>query len=654
MVNLANTQWAGKNPCKISYKVDGKEILKDEITLSGDKGTSVKKLPKQTGNFPLTYEVTCEIEVGGEKVSPSPSFAARAGSITVCAVDEEGYDGAFDGMGLPYAYFQMQGVEGRFMLGAMDGLHEFKILGSHPETLVVQWDKPYVVDSWEEGSDIEGRTRKAKLKKAKIKPKIVKPAPGNDEIKAYVNLPSGTGDTHGRVLEIDVTAEDGADQTYYIKVTAGDENAQHDDAKNTGLMSSGITGFNSSGKVTKGSKKLNSKGEGSFSVNLGHCGGDLFTIEVGGTDACQDHKLVLRTWRRVYVQLSIPTGMETPPLNRVEDAFKDGFVEIDWYKKVTFDKTTHSGLAKHFYEGGRFYAWLEDKDFLLVKAQTIDEVHNALFEPSPIAPKLSLSVVACHCMWWGESKKEREYKFEAFADAHEGTWHDGSGPWKWVDVKPTLPFPTHRLNGDHAVQEPTWFGKDSEYQWLLPQSNVWVKTKTEFGIDEVAYRIAIPDEAVAELAQEGRWIKVAVYEYHMEEAGGTSKGNFVTQPVNYSLSDKFKDKRNQIFLDNLAHEIGHSVMMVGYPDHGLPSGAKEHDRKYPKGDADQLASHLGPHCATGLGDPDFQEIFTTPSRIEDRTECKCIMYGEEGEHKNGKFCPECVRVLKLIKMEDLT
>lgn len=652
-VNLAKTQWAGKNPCKISYMVDGKEILKDEITLSGDKGTSTAILPEQTGDFALTYEVTCVIEAGGEKVSPSPSFAARAGKITVCAVDETGYEGAFDGMGMPNAYFQMQGVDGRFILDAFTGEHAFKILGSHPETLIVQWDKPYEVDKWLEGSDVAGRKRKAQLKKAKIKPKITKPAPGNDEVKAYVNLPVGTGDTHGKVISIDVAAEDGADQTYYIKVTAGDENIQHDDAKTTGLMSGGITGFNRSGKITKGSRKLNSNGEDSFSVNLGHCGGDLFTIEIGGTDACQDHKLLLRTWRRIYVQTSIPTGMEIPPFDRVEDAFKDGFVEIDWYKSVSFDKTSHSGLASHFYEGGRFYAWLEDKDFLVVKDSTIDEIHNALFERSPIAPKASLSVVVCHSMYFGESKKEREYKFEALSEAHEGKWLNGD-TCKWVDVKPTLPFPTHRLSGEASVQEPAWFGKDDQYMSDLAQSDVWMKTKTEFGIDDVAYRIAIPDLAARELAQEGRWIKVAVYEYHMDEAGGTSKGHFVTQPINFSLSDKFKEKRNQIFLDNLSHELGHSVMMVAYPDHGLPKGLQEHDRKYPRGDTLQLANHIGSHCATGLSATDFNEIFTTPARIENRTECKCIMYGEEGDHKDGKFCPECVRVLKSAEMDDLS
>ena len=653
-VNLAKTQWAGKGSCAISYMVDGTEILKDQIQLSGDKGTSTAILPEQNGDFPLTYEVTCVIDVDGEKVAPAPSFAARAAKITVSAVDMEGIGGAFDGSENPYAYFQMQGVEGRFMLtGVMDSKHDFEILASHPETLIVQWDKPYEVDSWLEGSDVAGRTRHAKLKKAKIQPKIVKPAPGNDEIKAYVNLPIGTGDTHGKVISIDVAADSGAEGTYYIKVTAGDENVQHDDAKNTGLMSQGITGFNRSGKVTKGSRKLNSKGEDSFSVNLGHCGGDLFTIEIGATDACQDHKLVLRTWRRLYVQLSIPTGMEIPPLDRVEDAYKDGFVEIDWYKTLSFDKSSHSGLAEHFYEGGHFYAWLEDKDFLVVRQQKIDTIHKALFEPAPIAPKASLSVVVCHCMYMNESKKEREYKFEALADAHEGEWFDKSF-CKWVDVKPAIPFPTHRLNGEEAVREPTWFGQDDQYQWMLPKSNVWVKTKTEYGIDEVAYRIAIPDEAVLELAQEGRWIKVAVYEYHIDEAGGTSSGNYITQPINFSLNDNFKAKRNQLFLDNLAHEIGHSVMMVSFPDHGLPKGLQEHDRKYPRGDANQLASHFGPHCATGLSATDFNEIFTNPSRIKDRTECKCIMYGEEGEHKDGKFCPECVRVLKAVEMDDFS
>jgi hypothetical protein len=58
-----------------------------------------------------------------------------------------------------------------------------------------------------------------------------------------------------------------------------------------------------SDKTWKGKAKLDAKGQVTFTVELGHAGGDQCEVKIGADDTCADAKLTFENWRKLYYEL---------------------------------------------------------------------------------------------------------------------------------------------------------------------------------------------------------------------------------------------------------------------------------------------------------------------------------------------------------------
>jgi hypothetical protein len=223
--------------------------------------------------------------------------------------------------------------------------------------VIFEWRGPYQLVEW---VDEKGPTRKAKLKRVQ-RMTFVTPSPENNggrrawqddgtevELDArfhawtqWTNLPYDARTELGRASGPKLTctvravepehAKQG--EKVYVKVVwpAADELSKRDDPEAPRQLVEGRPTSFAQGETEKGLELEfpADGGEVTFDVLLGKAGGDTVTIHVGGSDRCEDAKLVVTNRRKVFYETTRMEHQTPPDLTSTRAWFAPAAVDVE-------------------------------------------------------------------------------------------------------------------------------------------------------------------------------------------------------------------------------------------------------------------------------------------------------------------------------------
>lgn len=229
--------------------------------------------------------------------------------------------------------------------------------GLAPGEVFFDWRGPYQLVEW---VDDKGPTRKAKLKRVQ-RLAFASPSPENNggrrawqedgtevELDArfhawtqWTNLPydarTELGRASGSKLTCTVRAVEPENakqgEKVYVKVEwpPADQLSPRDDPEAPRQLVDGADKPWAQGDTQKGLELEfpADGGEVTFDVLLGKAGGDQVTIHVGGSDRCEDAKLVVTNRRKVYYETTRMEHQTPPDLTTVREWFVPAAVDLE-------------------------------------------------------------------------------------------------------------------------------------------------------------------------------------------------------------------------------------------------------------------------------------------------------------------------------------
>ncbi len=592
---------------ELGGKGDGKKEVSTTITLP--------KCKDDEDFYTLRYKVTCaDVEY------PGGDFKVWLKTAKFKAVDADGNPL----QGVPLSFNQ---TGDKVYVTNSDGECPLPINATAPARLTVH--SPCSVDAW---TTEVGRLREADVTKKEYKAVITTPdASGTTEDaphKQFVNLKNDDGKTPNQASKIKLTVGGMTDDecipgipgdTVHIKVVFHTDNSKRNSPKPALIADGTTTEADGSGEA-KGTAVFDENGALEFEVELGKAGGDKAQIMVGITDACEDSTLFVENWRRVWYQLTLPAGADEPDLTRMVDALAEVYIEyLKEGETVEIAETEEAAAGISWFDG----AWLGESDKLL----NIGSYNRAHYHTKFVDTHTpwQVHVLCCH----------RQYdagNYETFGALECGkddkvSWSDGSDV---VGVEHNVGsglFPKALDTGDSSFIKGSWKADGSTEKGDLAAADVW--------IDQGWFTVKLPQAALDYLGTDAtKKVKVKVKVDKM-------KGPYLGESDDYKQLIVI-DQSSIGINDTLTHELGHSLNQVPTTAGEKAAGLKttNHARAYTGN------GHSGGHCADGMSAANYaggagKAGSDYQGNFESKSECTCVMYGEDNSACTGKFCDTC-------------
>ncbi len=565
------------------------------------------------------YKATCkELETKASKLWVYTDW------VEVSSVDAEGN-------ALPDACFKVTvGEEVRERNTGSSGVRKEEHLP--PGKPVVEWLKPYRLLEW---VDETGPTRKAKVEK--VPPaKLVSPEKGQH--KQWVNRAADPEHPEwGSKLEVKATLVGGkkGQKVYARLIPDEDGNSKRSEPK-PGIEGAAVADWCPKGDglaVELRDDDGKPDCEAVFQVELGLAGGDRFFFAVGGTEACDDEKVLITNWRQLYYQATKVSDQVLPAFTAMDQSLAKAFIVYEKYHTVDLPRDGGGLPAGAWLPGDEFDK--PGKKVLVVGPQNRDAVYAKFDDQkTPIGAHL----IFCDAYYDGGApgKFHEETKKGVVKAA-------GPHQIKTADTKYTF-FTKAVQDGNDSLLEGTWKSKAPEghphhgktgavdMAWIKPfpkkrgfELTLKGEAATLVGTGEV------PEGKAATDAEVKHPVEVEV---RLHRARGPLLGNSKGQHQLIVVKDSAR-----LMSSIMVHELAHSLRQSAKaPPAGLT--AAEHPFVYTgKG-------HNGSHCSNGLSDTDRAKA----SYRGLSADAVCVMFGEGGRDTTPTEL--CLHCLKFTKADD--
>ncbi len=511
-----------------------------------------------------------------------------------------------------------------------------------------------------------GVVRKAKIricKRARIaSPELSRKDGKPRELKQYVNLAPNPERAHyGPKLTIKVElANAKKGDKIYCKVEFDTETKRNDVERR---IHDGIADTpeeprpgwcKQGGKIVEIEDEENATAE--FSFDVGHAGGSVATISVGGNENCDDDQLVVTNWRRVFYQITRTRDVDSPSLKRVTQALADVFVQLAQYDTLKVTPGDPDDAPKGSWFPASDLGGPPKAKYLNIGDGNRDYWHQRFRDT--YAPH-GLHVLFCHTQYDTLAANcEKTFRVSSFTklDLEEANAEDGGKvPWKGEKVwglgyHPGKGFeilPTCLRDGSRAFRSGKWSQVGGE--GLAGELK-----EEDLDFVDGGFKLKLPADAVKVLLTDTQSLAVEIKCF-------AAKGPFLAdsngaQPWLQLVALRGRSGARKCHIstvnDALAHEIGHLLRLTAQ---ALPPGLKpeDHGRQYSGN------GHAGAHCADGMDEANYgagSGAGDYAANFEDRAECRCVMYGQNDPKEsraNGSFCPRCQVLLKAEKIDTL-
>lgn len=562
-----------------------------------------------------------------------------------------------------------------------------------PGDVGIDFRPPYQLVEWQSGT---GCKLKAKVRVCKlasfVTPVALRGAGASGRHKQFVNLDADAAKPEqGRTLKVKLRLADGrANDRIFVKLEfdAHAQSPRTDPAQRPTFASGGTT----ADWCPNGGKEITLASDGEepeVEIDLGLAGGDAVTIHIGGENRCQDQRLEVTNWRRLYYEVMGPDSMSLSRAtlddgNRGKD-FPDAmkrrmrqgassvFIEYVAFKSHVFPASECTdGLTAA--DGTRFtkaYLGLGGSgDAFMLTDHTFRNFYPRHFDTgrSPRSVHLKL----CDANWFRDESVTCEVTTDTPMYLFDLETFDGDGDGE-AEYAARAFFPRSCFNGAYAVSGLRWeavpggaaAGHPGYSSGTTPKSgrvpaadlSTWVVP-----VDFKHFAINLPsgsDPASFCGPQDDAHCPVKLtidFETAAEGLGMAQDHDGVM--VNLIVYDTSSyDPVADVVLHELAHLLGQTTAPGGASPNVEASGVPARDdvdtvgSDGHRGDVYRQHGHAGPHCANGLSDDDkSQTDYSTD--IAGRTGT-CIMFGANsygGASLATGFCPGCVTSIKARAM----
>lgn len=579
-----------------------------------------------------SYALSFKMEIEGREYNITDRFKVWPRSLHLTALRSDNDK--------PLAHFAVKVTQGGADAPAItDAKGECTHFLKKPAPFDVSAEAPGVIKEW---IDKLGRKRAFKAER-KIKAEFVapkKPTPDKALEQLVNHTTSDEGrDLHGSLVVVKVGALGDTtrapddrwgqkDDEVFIKAKFSRQSKRN--APLPSLKDALDIKHTPDGKEYTGKVKLGAKGEPArFKIELGLAGGDTCELSIGSTAACADATLSFVNWRKLYYQLTLPSGLAKPGMGDMEGALAKVFVRYEKYKDLTFAEAD-APPAGSWFDGPMVSANLSGR---CVCIGTHNKGHfHAKFVDTKNPRGVHLLV--CHAQFDGGAGKAQFANLAAVTikkatpkitfppdggtsqygarvdgskaggQIFEMAFQDGGKGWrnaKWKSLAATGPHKgkSGAIPDDHV--DVNWRKRPNVVTMKLPADAV---TVVEAGFDvrvsvDVFYSLGpFNGESVQHLQ--------LIRTRHASEGGDKGMNGTMT------------------------HELGHTMKQVV---DNVPPGLKasDHGRKYEK------RGHQGPHCADGVD----AKVFKDGGSLKGRTDCTCVMFGQGASTRPVDFCARC-------------
>lgn len=296
-----------------------------------------------------THRVYYVVTVEGEKTT-SPELEVYHDTCEVTSQDA-------DGNALPDVKFTLRVMQGKKKVhevkASTGSSGTFAVPNLPPGDLEVEWRSPARLVEWTEE---KAKKRTAKLKKA-FRAQLVWP-PAGDTHKQWVNLPASKAQPdQGSKLKVRVKVhdEDGPSKKgdeVFLKLEYPEEGLSKRREPARGVKGGGLQAW--SNPMLGVTKAVGADGgEVEFEVELGKAGGDLVTLHVGGTEACEDESVDVQNWRKLYYHLIRPESLVVHPFDETDAWLEPAYVVYERFKETTFTREESLATLKGVWQTGK-------------------------------------------------------------------------------------------------------------------------------------------------------------------------------------------------------------------------------------------------------------------------------------------------------------
>lgn len=199
-------------------------------------------------------------------------------------------------------------------------------------------------------------------------------------------------------------------------------------------------------------------------------------------------------------------------------------------------------------------------------------------------------------------------------------------------------FPKRLDNGGSSVISASWETDDGSDSGKLTDADFWLTDYDNHGF----LTVRLPEKPRKYVEADPANVVTVKLKLHV------AKGPYLGEADH---PDGWKqliviDQKSEVVNDVMAHELGHTLnQVVNSKPPGM--GTISHGRQYTGNE------HQGSHCADGMSSSNYaggagKKGTDYEGDFSGKSECTCIMYGENGESSKctGKFCSRCTPFLK--------
>jgi|GEM_PF-2236286 len=611
---------------KIERK-DDRRVIERGIDISVDEGRAVHRW-KGAGldDDELQFEARCEVWHEDQVVSEDEVRVFRR-TLEVTAIDEDGQP--IEGARCRLKQTLHQDVAAQWKLDPRrtveaetdaQGIAKLEFLPGN-EDFELSWRAPHELVKW---SPNNGWKREATLRNTGFRATLSHPATGDST--AWVNEPEDHEDDDPYALfgpKVELQFEGklnddsiAADEYVYCRVSrnVGSERLDHDGPK------FGKTPLPSRASLLH-RIKLDADGKGKVPLHLGHGGGDVFTIEVGSTRACEDDRATITTRRHLHVELTFGTR---PPddiaalTKHVQTSLADAFIDVD-IDPARYEKDSNklSVVTQAEWQS----LGLPPND--LPELSLVEEGHGGPSTKVKADGRARLAPLVFNVLYERKTKN------------HSVRWSGNNSRWikfpvslregNWIAFPPTMPVEeraTYRTMKAVRIEG-----------HAMPVS----KADWEEDAERKRFRFTLSPEVHGKRA-----ISKAAFKLHYISPVGGSVGT-----RNIVLAWGPKTTLPQLG-HALVHEIGH-VYGVADPTKAPPGPKMNYQYAYTR------HGHNGEHCRYRLPKKHYDAPNYGDLLDKKKVHGHCVMWGGVGPKFNyaraARFCPDCLRHLRAAKID---
>lgn len=617
------------------HKAEDDEQL-DSIDATIERGKAVAlwtaKGPDPTGDA-RSWRVYYKVSLGDDE-SISPELEVYLDKLELTTQDEEGNALADVGFSVTV------GKDGKPKKGNTGSTGTLELTNLPPgEPVQVRWQAPARLVEWVE----DGAGKKvAKLKKS-FKARLLFPPSG--EHTQWINFaadPKHPDRGSKLKVRVGVVPEDGpslAGDEYFLKAewAAEEELSARNDPKRA-LVGGKAEDWSGDG-VGRVVKLAKDGAEAVFELQLGMAGGDEVTLSVGGTDACEDDKVVVKNLRKLFYQITHRKTLGAPvDMSSMTASLDEVGVEYERYGLETYEEG-QKGLPKGtFFDGAE--VGLPGVRLSAIGDHNKKFFHEKLFKDTK--KPLGVHVLMADLQVDGGTPS-------ALVETHEPELDSDS-----VEVDcARIPFKTALQDGKSALVAASW-------QSLAPKGHADYKKKGTLGAANFEFRPLAQQVVVklsppaSELVGDGSGAKHPVkVRFKIKVVAGFYNGEADWKYGNWQIiatkqpndaRDALEDRPAERACQTLTHELGHTMSQVVTPT-GAPPGLDhaDHGRQY------SGHGHSGSHCADGMSQGDFDGL----ESFQGRSDCTCVMYGEGADARTIHFCDRCKPFVRAARLTTL-